>query len=134
MHPVQVCCTKVVVQIALKLCKQVALLFCYICIVKVLGLIMSLFLFGLSLAPCQDEPDIFDIEISHQADSEDPGSDDAEDLCSPLCVCHCCHSHLVVSITFFNKNEAPLPISDAISYTDLVTKGFVGSLFQPPQV
>lgn len=134
MHLAQVCCTKVVVQIAIKLCKQVAPFYCYICIVKILGLIMSLFVLGLSLAPCQDEPDVYDIEISHQADTEDHGPDDAEDLCSPLCVCHCCHSHLVFHISFFNNNEAPLPVSKVISYSDLATKGFIGSLFQPPQV
>ncbi|WP_420578329.1 DUF6660 family protein [Ekhidna sp.] len=126
--------TKAHARTAPKLCKQVALLFRYTCIVKFSAFILSLFLLGLSVAPCADETTADSIEVSYEQPGSDQDHNESEDLCSPLCVCHCCHSHLVVQQTFISElGILTFPLQGS-TYTDPITSGFVGSLLQPPQV
>ncbi|WP_424963905.1 DUF6660 family protein [Ekhidna sp.] len=121
-------------ELLLKQCKQVALLFRYCCIVKSFAFILSLFLLGLSVAPCTDETTADSIEVSYQESGSDHDHNESEDLCSPLCVCHCCHSHLVVQQIFISElGILTFPLQRS-TYSDPITSGFVGSLLQPPQV
>ena len=107
--------------------------FVMIAVVKLVTLILSLFLLGLSIAPCSDVPksDNMEISLSSQGDHDHR---EAEDLCSPLCVCHCCHSHLVVNQVFINELGALTFPLHRTTYTDPITSGYISSILQPPQV
>jgi hypothetical protein len=95
-------------------------------------LILSLFLLGISVAPCADTPATDNMEISFNTEGDDQNH--TEDLCSPLCVCHCCHSHLVVHQIALNAfNDQLFPVQK-VSYREPVTVGYLGSILQPPQV
>lgn len=130
----QVWFTKGFAQIARKLCKLVALFLRYFCIVKLVTFIFALFLFGSSVSPCSDNQDIAQLtEVSFLSMSGGGDHGPSTDFCSPLCVCHCCHSHLVVQQLFFNNfGKVPLPTQTNL-YTDPLTEGFEGSILQPPQ-
>lgn len=131
---VPVWCTKVLAQIVLNLCKLVALSFHYNCKVKFFAIILSLILLGLSVAPCADETTADSIAVPIEDTGSGHDHNESEDFCSPLCVCHCCHSHLVIQQIFiseFSLLNYPLQRN---TYNDPITSGFVGSLLQPPKV
>lgn len=98
-----------------------------------MSLILSLFLLGLSIAPCADAPTVDNLEISLNFNG-DHGHSETEDLCSPLCVCHCCHSHLVINKIELRDFVDLLFPEQKISLKEPVTEGFLGSILQPPQV
>ncbi|OEK03066.1 hypothetical protein BFP97_16740 [Roseivirga sp. 4D4] len=102
--------------------------------VKVLALILSVFLLGLSLVPCADEPVIDNIEISYQDASGGHDHNGSEDFCSPLCICHCCHSHLVVYQFMMSYLEGFKFQGHKGDYTTPLVSGYLSSPFQPPQV
>ena len=109
-------------------------MFCYVCRVKAITFVLALFFLGLSLAPCSDAAiQESDIAMVVNGDTQSD-HDTSSDLCSPLCVCHCCHSHLVVQqIELSNFDELLFPVQK-ISYKEPVTEGFLGAILQPPQV
>ena len=114
-------------------CKRVALLIRYVCVVKFMTVILSLFLLGLSIAPCSDVPESDNMEISFSTEG-DHNHGEPEDLCPPLCVCHCCHSHLVINQIFLKELGTPTIAIHRSTYTDPISSGFFDSLLQPPQV
>jgi len=62
---------------------------------KIFSYLLALFLLGSTLTPCADD-DSGCQEISFQINTSDDGENHADfDFCSPLCSCHCCHSHVV---------------------------------------
>ena len=76
------------------------------------------------MLPCADELSIHD-NIPSEISANDQAPDHIHDLCSPLCTCHCCHSHLVNQcslclgiFTYFNNkpSEKPNPFLSRISF------------------
>lgn len=61
---------------------------------KLLAILLSIYLVGLSLMPCEDSIATNDQtpEI-HQVDGQDHSSSQPDD-CTPFCQCHCCHVHI----------------------------------------
>ncbi|WP_394340435.1 DUF6660 family protein [Marinoscillum furvescens] len=101
---------------------------------KFLTIILSFFLLGLSLVPCADETEPDSVEISYEESGSDHDHNKSEDLCSPFCVCNCCHSHLIVQQIFISELGALIFPLKRSAYNAPITSGFIGSLLQPPQV
>jgi hypothetical protein len=83
------------------LCKQLALKPSYHCEVKVISFILSLLILSMALLPCADEPvenHVVSVEMHDQHEASGQ-----HDLCSPLCTCHCCHSHITQQALFCLK-------------------------------
>ncbi|QDH80322.1 hypothetical protein FKX85_15265 [Echinicola soli] len=77
---------------------------------KIIQVILSYYLLILVVLPCADEhsavvSDNQDTVVVALEDHHSHGSD--ADYCSPLCVCHCCHIHYVVTdkpqVNFMNQ-------------------------------
>jgi len=121
---VQVWCIKALAQTAPKLCKQVALLPSYHCIVKVTSFILSLLILSIALLPCADEPSTNEaVSIESHDNHQDT---DQHHLCSPFCTCHCCDSHVTQHCTFCLKtfvsfsshsSDQSFPILSRISFS-----------------
>ena len=93
---------------------------------RVLSYIMSFYMLFLAFYPCLDiEPEakddsqwvsISDSDLINPAPVEDEGEHD-EDHCSPFCMCHCCHTHILFG---------DLPLFSSVS-TQAPPKGFYSS-------
>ncbi|SFZ93067.1 hypothetical protein SAMN05428642_1021162 [Flaviramulus basaltis] len=101
---------------------------------KFLAFILSIYIFALNLAPCQDYSDFNDevkIEISQSLsdDHQHLGSD----LCSPFCICQCCH----ISATHFKSVNVKFNKSDISTqdffYINGSERKFTTSILQPPR-
>jgi hypothetical protein len=84
--------------------------------------------------PCADDVSGDNTEISYQVNDTDTDHNETADLCSPLCICNCCQTHLVVQQIFISDINVPSMSSQRDCYTEPITSGFVDSLFQPPRV
>jgi hypothetical protein len=102
---------------------------------KHLAFILSIYIFGLNLAPCADyiPTDNIDAEteISQAIDSDHQHQD--SDLCSPFCICQCCH----ISATYLQFADLKLDINiistQDFLYLNGIEKDFTASILQPPQ-
>ncbi len=101
---------------------------------KFLAVILAFYIFALNLAPCEDTAavdNLTSIEISQPADDH---QHQGLDLCSPFCICHCCHIHA----TNFKIVDSTLTSTDiskkVFFYSNRLEKDFYTSILQPPQV
>jgi len=101
---------------------------------KYLTFILSLYILALNLAPCEDYAAL-DNEVKTenlQATNSDHQHQDL-DLCSPFCICQCCH------INALNFQFADLKLDfPYISIQDFLNlngteKEFITSILQPPR-
>jgi hypothetical protein len=102
---------------------------------KFLAFILSIYIFALNLAPCEDNAthdNEVQTEISQGMDNDHQHQD--SDLCSPFCICQCCH----VSAVHFDIPDLKLDISfistKDVLYLNGSEKDFTNSVLQPPQV
>lgn len=105
--------------------------------VRIMAAILSLLILSLAIKPCADGlVDQFSQETKQVADH--PGQQhnhgqDAEDECSPLCSCQCCHIHL---LTKEAAEASVLPDVTIYShrYLENLSQEVTRSILQPPQV
>lgn len=102
---------------------------------KFFALILSIYIFGLNLASC-DDYDVLNnevkTEISQTIDAEYQQQD--SDLCSPFCQCHCCHVHTTqFKIVEFTITSTTISTEVYYHFKGLV-KDFNAIILQPPQV
>jgi len=107
----------------------------YICPVKILAFILSIYILALNFTLCEDSKSLD--AIDHTELSQTSGVDhdhNAFNLCSPFCNCQCCqinidivdfYSYVLISEDVFKGNS---------SYKNSVTQEVSHSLYQPPQV
>src|SRR5690606_30090548 len=103
---------------------------------NVCAYILSIYLLGLTLAPCGDSTSIHDLNqdpVAVQLDSSH-GHGHSGDQCSPFCQCHCCHVHVV----HFNSdpNQIIIPQTSSLQspHFDRHTLDITLSILQPPKV
>ncbi|MEM1405143.1 MAG: DUF6660 family protein [Bacteroidota bacterium] len=101
---------------------------------RLFAFILSLFLLGLSVVPCADGANDESIEITSVNTDGDRDHESDEDLCSPFCVCQCCHSHFVANHAFYPNLMSLLNMIENTAYNAFFTKGHLDSILQPPQV
>ena len=107
---------------------------------SVLSYIMSFYMLFLALYPCLDiEPaaqddsqvvSISDSDLINPTPGEDEGEHD-EGHCSPFCMCHCCHTHVVVSgpakVVMLSTGLSPIS-----HYLREEKQESIQSVFRPP--
>ncbi len=109
----------------------------YICNVKFLAVILSIYILGLSLLTCNDSlvHDASNPDIVNVISLDDHSDSSMADLCSPFCSCQCCQvSFTTINFTTHNYLIAQDQFATVYSYEDTALQDFVFSLFQPPQV
>ena len=101
---------------------------------KFLTIILSLYLFALNLAPCADYDALgndIKTEVSQLVDNDHQHQD--SDLCSPFCICQCCHiSTIPFDIPDLKLNPS-LITTKIIFYKNGIEKDFTSSILQPPK-
>jgi len=114
---------------------SITLNYLYICLMKFLAFLLSVYILALNFVPCEDnnatDKDI-KTELSQNIDVNH--SHNGLDLCSPFCHCHCCHIH----ITYFNSSESDL-VSNYIStevflHFDSLGEEISNPILQPPRI
>lgn len=102
---------------------------------KFLAFILSIYIFGLNLAPCDDYGTVdngFKTEISQALDADHQHQN--SDLCSPFCNCHCCHVHATqFKIVDFTINTTDISTEVFYHFKGL-EKDFNPTILQPPRV
>lgn len=98
------------------------------------ALILAVFFVGLSFIPCDDSDLDQENSITVAANQQDHNHDSEGDLCSPFCICHCCHSHFVVQHNFCSRQTEHPDVIKNTNYSDSLTEGFKMSVLQPPKV
>ena len=104
---------------------------------KFLVFILSIYIFTLNLAPCEDYgAGVFNVDVKTeiaQIFDNDHQHQDA-DLCSPFCICRCCHISTInfkfVDVKF---NTSYIPMQDFF-YQNGIVNDFTTSILQPPKV
>ena len=105
----------------------------YICAVKILAAILSLFFFTLSVLPCGDEAPGDSGELEQVANN---GCDrpEARDLCSPFCHCQCCSTQFTDFRFFsFQALQPEIPIA-SFAHFDKKEQEVLRTFLQPPRV
>ncbi len=102
---------------------------------KYLAFLLSLYIFALNLAPCEDgnmlNGDV-ETEVSQAMDNDHEHG--GADLCSPFCQCHCCHIH-ATHFEILDFKVALTDISTKVFYHfNGLEKDFNPTILQPPQV
>ena len=102
---------------------------------KYSAFILSIYIFALNLAPCADyiaSDDNTKTEISQSMDDDHQHQD--SDVCSPFCICQCCH----INATDFQfadlKLDFPYISTQDFLYLNGIEKDFTTSILQPPRV
>ena len=102
---------------------------------KILAFILSIYIFVLNIAPCEDYT-VLDNEVNTEI-SQAVGDDHnhlSSDLCSPFCICQCCHintTHFkIVNIMFETSNFS----TQDFFYLNGLEKEFTTSILEPPRV
>ena len=133
----QAWCIKGLVQIVIDQLRNFAnrlhCFFFYVCFMRSIAVILSMFILGLSMVPCADSVGNDDsILVSASQANHDHEAD--FDLCSPFCLCQCCQSHFTTYFSFYaNLVVFPQTILET-GYSDQMTDGFQMSVLQPPKV
>ena len=103
---------------------------------KVLSIIFSFYILGLSLVPCADgiQSDQLEIEIAIHQDHDEGEDHTHSDGCSPFCHCNCCQTvvlHGSISELGTLFAESPTSYPEYMSHIDHLDPD---KLFQPPRV
>lgn len=102
---------------------------------RYLTFILSIYIFALNLAPCADI-DVSDndakTEISQAMDNDHQHQD--SDLCSPFCICQCCHINATYFQFSYTKYEIRFISTQDFFYQNGIEKDFTPSILQPPRV
>ncbi|PKP43545.1 MAG: hypothetical protein CVT96_05100 [Bacteroidetes bacterium HGW-Bacteroidetes-13] len=101
---------------------------------KFLAFILSIYIFALNLALCEDYTVLDDevkTEISQAVGNDHQHQD--SNLCSPFCICQCCH----INATHFKIVNIKFSISyistQDFFYLNSSEKKFTASILQPPR-
>lgn len=99
------------------------------------ALIFSLYIFALALFPCADNADHSHKDESHIAISHTHSDADGHhtDMCSPFCLCQCCHTSVVeLEVPFVPEALATLePLKS--NYNRNFQSGFPTGILHPPR-
>ena len=102
---------------------------------KMIALLLSIYIFALNIAPCADfvatDYDDAKTEMSQTVDSDHQHQD--SDLCSPFCICQCCHIS-AIHLQFVDlKLDITLISTQDFLYLNGIEKDFPTSILQPPR-
>ena len=99
---------------------------------KFLAFILSIYIFALNLAPCEDNVAL-DNEVKTEILQAIGDDHQNSDLCSPFCNCHCCHIHAtyfkIVAFTIDTTNIT----TEVFYHFNGLEKDFNSTILQPPR-
>ena len=99
---------------------------------KHLAFILSIYIFGLNLAPCEDYG-MFDNDVKTEVSKNIGDNHEGSDLCSPFCICQCCHIS-TINFKFVNvKFNISYISTQDFFYLNGIEKDFTTSILQPPR-
>ncbi|WP_353935825.1 DUF6660 family protein [Maribacter dokdonensis] len=118
----------------MKFCNTVAYISCYLCTVKYIAIILSVYFLALNFIPCNDvEMSSDDTDIEYVIGMGVNHDHNASDLCSPFCNCHCCHIHTIESNIISFKTLISINFKENFAHFDSFGKDISHSLLQPPR-
>lgn len=107
---------------------------------KIASFILSLILFGTTLVSCSDVAasvllvEKAEVQLIVQSHDHNGAHSETQDLCSPFCSCHCCHTHVVLKndATFIGEIEET-PDTPFPHYSFYSPSPYF-SIWQPPKI
>jgi len=115
-------------------CNTAALISCYLCNVKSIAIILSLYFLALNFIPCNDgEMSSDEVDIENVIAMDGNHDHGATDLCSPFCNCHCCHVHTIESNIISFEPLILMNFKENFAHFDSLGNDISHSLFQPPR-
>lgn len=106
----------------------------YLCSVKLLTLILSVYFLALNVVPCSDADIVTDNQVTLAADNGVDQGHAFNDMCSPFCMCHCCHTHTVNFNMVTFELFQPLISQEELAHFESSGKDVFLDLLQPPRV
>ena len=101
---------------------------------KLITLLLAFYIFALNLTPCADFVVPNDIVKTETSQITDDHQHENTDLCSPFCICQCCHVNATdLQVTFVEIEVSEISIQDFF-YLNGSEKDFTSSFLQPPIV
>lgn len=107
---------------------------------RILSYILSFYMLFLAFYPCLDVEQVAldssplitlsENQVINTSPAEDEGEHD-EGHCSPFCMCHCCHTHIVIGDLPLFSYVAIQPPSKGF-HSNLRTDEVVRSFLRPP--
>jgi hypothetical protein len=101
---------------------------------KILTLILAFYIFALNLTPCADFVVPNDLVKTEVSQINDDHQHQDSDLCSPFCICQCCHVNASDLQVAFIKIEVSEISTQDFFYRNGSEKDFTASILQPPIV
>ena len=100
---------------------------------KLLTIIFSLYILGLSVIPCADAEQVSEEFIEYHQTNDDHDHNSEEDFCSPLCVCNCCRTNITITQLFSFVPELKVK-KEFVDFYRVQQSGPVFSIWQPPKI
>lgn len=100
---------------------------------KLFVLILSVYVFALTVRPCHHvHMDGFD---QHQEQADHGHDEEQEDFCSPFCICSCVNAIEIISVGF-RLETAPLAVNKLRNslVVEHLHSDFLPSFWQPPKI
>ncbi|SDW48237.1 hypothetical protein MKD41_08840 [Lutibacter sp. A64] len=101
---------------------------------KFIAFILSIYILALNFTPCVDNSEIDDnvkTEISQTNGDEHQHQD--SDLCSPFCMCHCCHINVIQFQFTYTKLDVNNYYTQNFFYLNGLETNYSTSILQPPR-
>ncbi|WP_289063379.1 DUF6660 family protein [uncultured Zobellia sp.] len=100
---------------------------------RLFAIILSVYFLALNVVPCSDEGSVTEDGVTVSVDNGMDHGHESGDLCSPFCMCHCCHTHTVnFEILTFEPFQS-LISQEELAHFDSLGKDVVLDLLQPPR-
>jgi hypothetical protein len=100
---------------------------------KLLTIIFSLYILGLSVITCADAEQVSEEFIEYHQTNDDHDHNSEEDFCSPLCVCNCCRTNITITQLFSFVPELKVK-KEFVDFYRVQQSGPVFSIWQPPKI
>ncbi|MUH36011.1 hypothetical protein D9O36_09175 [Zobellia amurskyensis] len=100
---------------------------------RLFAIILSVYFLALNVVPCSDADIVTDNQVTVAADNGVDHGHASSDLCSPFCMCHCCHTHTVNFTIFTFEPFQPLISQEELAHFDSLGKDIFLDLLQPPR-
>ncbi len=103
---------------------------------KLISVILAVLMLYLSGMPC-DDIEVVDNDgvVTYSPTQHDHNGDSSGcDICSPFCICHCCHTHIVIPNHPLGTSLAIIQGQQKVDhYQDFYPNGIIYAIWRPPQ-
>ena len=107
---------------------------------KIVSFILSLILLGVTFVSCRDlaaaslPVQQAEVQLAQQDHDHNDTHSGTQDLCSPFCSCHCCHTHVVLKgDATIDWDVEEIPHKPSLHYSFYFPNPSF-SIWQPPKI